>query len=85
MTDVNAFADRVISNFNKRITDQIFLEVQGDSELMREYLGLVERNGLAVVNQAIGKAVKRRYQLTDADNREHRPLSTLIQSHQTFE
>lgn len=85
MTDISNFADRVISRLNKRITDMVFLEIQNDRELMQVYLGFVHQNGIATVNQSIGKAVKRRYQLTDGDRREEQPLSTLIQSHQTFE
>lgn len=85
MTEVNDFADKVISQINKTITDRVFLEIQSDRELMQEYLSLVERSGLSVVNQTIGKMVKHRYQLTGADGRETDPKSTLIRSHQTFE
>lgn len=85
MTEVNIFADKVISKLNKTITDRVFLEIQSDRELMQEYLGLVERRGLSFVNQTIGKLVKNRYQLTDADARENNPESTLIRSHQVFE
>jgi hypothetical protein len=78
------FAENVISQLNKRITDLVFLEIQSDRELMQQYLGLVEAHGLAPVNRTIGKAVKAVYGLTDAD-RENNPQSTLIQSHQRFE
>jgi hypothetical protein len=77
-------ADRAISIMNKRITNEIFLIVQNDRTLMKEYLRAVEREGLDTVNQTIGKKVRQKYQLTNSD-RENNPTCTLIQSHQKFE
>ena len=77
-------AEIAISKLNKRITDEIFLIIQHDRELMYEYLRCVETNGLDKTNQTIGKEVKKAYQLQNAD-REEKPSCTLIQSHQKFE
>ncbi|SHJ15397.1 hypothetical protein [Propionispora hippei] len=77
-------AERAISIMNKRITNEIFLIVQNDRTLMKEYLRAVEREGLDTVNQTIGKKVRQKYQLTNSD-RENNPTCTLIQSHQKFE
>ena len=44
-----------IKMLNKRITNEVFLIIQNDRELMYEYLRLVESIGLDSVNQAIGK------------------------------
>lgn len=85
MSKIADFAEKVISRINKRITDMVFLEIQGDRELMQEYLGLIEKEGISTVNKLIGKTVKKQYQLTDADGREDAPESTLIRSHQTFD
>ncbi len=82
---IKKFADEVLSKFSKEITDQVFLSIQNDRELMHEYLRLVSKNGIDTVNQQIGKAVKNRYKLSNSDSRQDVPKSTLIKSHQEFE
>ena len=77
-------ADEAISRMNKRITNEIFMIIQNDRDLMKNYLRAVDSNTLDTVNQTIGKAVKKAYDLTNAD-REDEPACTLIQSHQKFE
>lgn len=76
---------QAISKMNKKITNEIFLIIQNDRELMHEYLRALETNGLDTVNQTIGKEVKNAYQLTNINDREDDPKCTLIQSHQKFE
>lgn len=78
-------AQTAIGILNKRITNEVFLTIQNDRDLMLKYLRSVETNGLDVVNQTIGKEVKIAYNLTNADDREDNPSCTLIQSHQKFE
>lgn len=78
-------ANQAIAKLNKRITNEVFLIIQNDRELMSEYLGAVEADGLDVVNRSIGKEVKSAYQLNNIDDREDNPSCTLIQSHQKFE
>jgi hypothetical protein len=78
-------AEQAVSNLNKRITNEVFLEIQNSRKLMQEYLKAVEQHGLDTVNKAIGKRVKQAYQLTNMDDREDNPSCTLIQSHQKFE
>lgn len=85
MNDIEKFADKVISLKNKTITDEVFLLIQNDKELMYKYLRLVEDCGLDLVNRTIGKYIKERYQLTNSPQRCSDPTSTLIQSHQEFE
>jgi hypothetical protein len=77
------FADRVISQKNKSITDEVFSLIQNDKDLMQEYLRLVEEHKLSSVNPQIGKRIKERYGLTNAD-RNNEPLSTLIKGYQEF-
>lgn len=79
------FADKVIGIKNKTITDEIFLLIQNDKALMKEYLRLVETNSLDVVNRTIGKEIKKYYNLSNDTNRNECPKSTLISSHQEFE
>jgi hypothetical protein len=78
-------AQEAIGKMNKQITNEIFMIIQNNRELMYEYLRAVEADGLDSVNQIIGKEVKRAYQLTNIDDREDNPSCTLIQSHQKFE
>jgi hypothetical protein len=79
-----AFADKVISQKNKSITDEIFLLIQNNKDLMQEYLRLVEGNSLSSVNTQIGRHVKEAYKLTNAAERNDEPSSTLIKSYQEF-
>jgi hypothetical protein len=78
-------ADEAIRRMNKKITNEIFLIIQNDSNLMKNYLRAVESNGLDSVNQTIGKKVKISYGLANINDREDNPSCTLIQSHQKFE
>ena len=77
-------ANKAIESFNKRITDEVFLQIQNDRDLMHDYLRTVTEHGIDTVNQTIGRTVKTSYRLSNAD-REAAPSSTLIQSHQKFE
>ncbi len=78
-------AHAAISIMNKRITNEIFLIIQNDRDLMYEYLKAVEQNSLITVNQNIGRAVKEKYHLKNLNDREDNPSCTLIQSHTVFE
>jgi len=78
-------AQLAIAKMNKRLTNEIFLLIQNDRNLMHKYLRAVEEYGLDTVNQRIGRAVKDQYQLKNINEREDNPLCTLIQSHQKFE
>lgn len=77
--------EEAIRRMNKKITNEIFLLIQNDRDLMKEYLRAVESNGLDQVNQMIGKEVKIAYGLVNMNDREDNPTCTLIQSHQKFE
>ena len=78
-------ADKAIRRMNKRITNEIFLIIQNDRDLMQEYLRAIESSKLDTVNQAIGKEIKKAYGLANINDREDNPSCTLIQSHQKFE
>lgn len=82
--DPKDLANRATSLLNKRITDEVFLTIQRDPQLMYDYLRAVEEHGLDTVNRTIGRHVKEKYHLTNAD-RAKKPQSTLIQTHQKFE
>lgn len=77
------FINKVLLNFTENITDRVFLSIQNDNELLREYLKLIsaKRNdfGIDQINQEIGRAVK---EVFDLDNIEElgKPQSSLILS-----
>ncbi len=77
-------AREAIAKFNKKITNEVFLTIQNDRDLMQKYLRVVETKGLNVTNQIIGKVIKARYHLENIEDREYNPSCTLIQSHQKF-
>ncbi len=79
------FFNELFENFSSHITDQVFLTIQNDRNLMYQYLRLVEAQGLDNVNRSIGREISRHFNLTNAQDRNRQPLSTLIQSHQIFE
>lgn len=78
-------AEKALKKMNKKITNEVFLTIQNDRDLMQEYLRIVEKKGLDTVNQTIGKEIKKSYSLTNINDRENDPSCTLIQSHQKFE
>ena len=81
---LDGFIEEVLDAFSKEITDQVFLMIQDDRDLMQKYLEAVAESGRDTVNRAIGKAVKARFKLENLPTRETEPISTLIQSHQEY-
>jgi hypothetical protein len=81
----DVIAQKAIEKLNKKITNEVFLIIQSDNDLMYNYLKAVEEKGLDVVNRAIGLEVKKQYKLVNINDREENPSCTLIQSHQKFE
>lgn len=85
MSDIAGFNEKVLNAFSKRITDEVFLMIQNDRELMQDYLKVVGAETKETVNRSLGKAVKHRFKLTNEMTRAHDPRSLLILSHQEFE
>ena len=81
---ITEFADKVLARFDQSITDEVFLLIQNDRELMHEYLRLVGSEGLDAVNTGIGRKVKEHFALANIPERQGNPKSTLIQTHQKF-
>ena len=75
----NEYAEKVVLDFMRKITDHVFLNIQNNERLMRDYQTQVNENGLLTVNQAIGRKVKELFELED-DGRCDTPRSWLIQS-----
>lgn len=85
MKTPHEIAKIAIARLNRRITNEVFLIIQNDRDLMHDYLRAVESQGLDLVNQQIGREVKTSYQLENIDERENNPSCTLIQTHQIFQ
>jgi hypothetical protein len=73
------YADKIVRDFMKNITDHVFFNIQHTEELMREYQSQVHENSLALVNQAIGKKVREVFDLKNVIDSDT-PRSWLIKS-----
>jgi len=76
----NEYAEQVVNNFIHEITDNIFLSIEHNEEIMREYMTNVNRYGLDAVNMAIGLKIKERL-LLENDGENNNPKSRLIKSY----
>lgn len=86
MKQLDEFKEKIIDIFSGQLTDKVFLMIQNDRELMREYLSIIEKSkSLAYVNSEIAKEVKKRYDLKNLNYRNEKPESLLIQGHEMFE
>ena len=65
MSSSNDYAEKVVKSFIEDITDHVFLNIQNNESLMREYQTEVHLNSLQSVNTAIGKKVKELLDLND--------------------
>ena len=77
----NDYAEALIKRFVRDITDYVFLSIQNDDELMREYHTNVNRHGLQDVNMAIGKKIETLLNLENDEGRNDKPKSKLIKSY----
>lgn len=76
---LDEYTDKIVLDFMRDITDHVFLKIQNDEELMREYQRQVNENSLKVVNTSIGKKVKELFKLENGPECDT-PRSWLIQS-----
>ena len=74
----NEYAEKVVLDFMRNITDHVFLNIQNNEELMREYQRQVNENSLRTVNTAMGKKVREVFQLENGPEC-NSPKSWLIQ------
>jgi transcription termination factor NusB len=79
----NEYAEKVVRDFMREITDHVFLNIQTNEKLMRDYQTQVNKSGLQTVNQAIGRKVKEIFQLEN-DVICSAPKSGLIKDYTTF-
>ncbi len=79
MTPVK-YAEKIVKDFMRDITDHIFLNIQHDEKLMRKYQTCVNESSLKEVNTTIGKEVKKLFDLEN-DDECNTPRSWLIKSY----
>jgi hypothetical protein len=85
MEKLNDFKKKVVDEFTTHLTDKVFLMIQNDKELMKEYLSVIEEgSSLAYINSEIAKEIKKRYDLDNLDRKNEMPVSNLIQSYELF-
>jgi len=77
--NVNEYAETLVKNFVRDITDHLFLSIQNDEALIRDYLTNVNRYGLDTLNMAIGEKIKTLLDLDD-DGMNDKPKSHLIKA-----
>lgn len=78
-------AATAVSRIKERLTDEVFLLIQTDRELMADYLHEVEAHGWKAVNQTIGRVVKRAFPGIENKCRNRQPESVLVQSFTEFD
>ncbi|MBK1890338.1 hypothetical protein Undi14_09815 [Undibacterium sp. 14-3-2] len=79
MSKPNDYAEKIVRDFMRDITDHIFCNIQNNEALMREYQTQIHQNSLVEVNTAIGKKVKEIFDLENAGESDT-PKSWLIKS-----
>ena len=81
MNKIEKIAENALEVIIEDITDHVFGVIQGDSDLMEQYIEQVVENDKDTVNKTIGKYIKNRLNLTNLE-REKYPASSLIKSYQ---
>jgi hypothetical protein len=77
---MNEYVEQVVDRFITDITDHLFLSIEQDDVLMREYILNVDRYKLDDLNRAIGKKIKEKLSLENGEVN-NKPKSRLIQSY----
>jgi hypothetical protein len=78
--NLTEYVDKVVNNFIKDITDHLFLSIEQDDDVMREYMTNVNRFEKDAVNMAIGLRIKERLNLENIGENK-KPKSRLINSY----
>ena len=83
-SDISQFTQSVLNEFTERLTDQVFLFIENDRELLGQYLHTVEGKELDTVNAHIAQAIKRHFGLESKGEKCNTPNSKLIQGYDKF-
>ena len=79
MNKTEKIAEKALLLMIENITDNVFIVIQEDRALMKQYIEQVIADGRDNVNQTIGKYIKNRLNLTNL-GRDEEPSSSLISS-----
>ena len=74
-SDISRFTQSVLKEFRQRLTDQVFLFIENDRELLGQYLHTVEGKELDTVNAHIAQAIKRHFGLESKGEKCNTPNS----------
>ena len=85
MNKLDEFTSILLEKFASELTDNVFMYLENDKELMHQYLLLISKNDLKYVNSGIAKAIKNKFKLDNKNNKNKLPKSKLIQSFEEFE
>ena len=83
-SDISQSTQSVLNEFTERLTDQVFLFIENDRELLGQYLHTVEGKELDTVNAHIAQAIKRHFGLESKGEKCNTPNSKLIQGYEKF-
>jgi len=84
---MDEFIDRMINLFADKITDEIFLMIQNNPELMHEYQRQADVHTLDALNRRLGELIPDRFRLGNLEDengqvlRNSNPRSNLIRSY----
>ena len=79
--ELKEFIEELLAKKNARITDEVFLLIEKDRDLMKKYLKLVEEKSLQTVNSQIARGVVKKYGLESDTVRNYEPESVLVTSY----
>lgn len=71
---------KVLTRFTRQIVDQVFLFIQNDPELLKEYQDVVRESTPNGVNSVLGRMITEAYDLINL-NKEKRPQSRLLKKY----
>jgi len=82
------FAKKVLTQFTEDITDNVFLYIQNNEELLQDYLDAVSVSKRQTVNALLGKMIAKRFEVSnDIDEKgntiKKNPQSVLIKTKYT--
>lgn len=83
METQQAFIEAIMIEFEKRITDKVFLMIENDRELFHRWLDLLAETPRDVINSSIAQAIGKRFDL-ESTNINDNPKSFLIKSFHEF-
>jgi hypothetical protein len=79
-TDTRNFANEVQVEFYRRLTDLLFLCIEKNENLLKQYENLVALYGKDIINQDLGLLFKEMFNVDNLE-RNFNPESTLINSY----